>query len=799
MRKFVQCRNSDCPNPDPHRRVPRGARFCPYCRDKMPRGYPSRDRRVWGMVAVLAVVIGVVIVVEVVNRRPAADAGADQTVRKREGMTLDGSGSRDADEDTLSYRWTQTGGPLVTLSDTTAVRPTFRPTKAGVYVFLLVVNDGKVDSKPDEVRVEVVNWRPVADVGADQKRVRVGAVVTLDGSGSRDPDGDALRYRWSQTGGPRVTLSGATTVKPTFKPTKAGKYVFSLVVNDGQVDSEVDEVRVEVVNRRPLADAGPDRTVTRGAMVTLDGSGSRDLDGDALTYQWSQTGGPRVRLSGATEVRPTFMPTEPGEYVFSLVVNDGQVDSEADEVIVIVLPETPTPLPFEFYYSSVEGGIYGIEPLEEGEGILKIIPDLKKGSLSGTLWSALEEGKTLDLIKNTLTVELDIPEEAIMSYPNDLHFQVALKSQRRTKWMYADTAWELGLAKKGVNRLEVNEFIPFETNEGINLTQVTMIGIKLALGGLATAIITWPVKLLRLEVVVTVQSVTPPTPKRRTITVNLPGDATMEMVWIEPGTFTMGSPPSEPGSDLELQSRRLEFRRMEAERELKFLRWELEEEVGGPPPSVGRGKWDDENQHEVTISRGFWLGKVEITQAQWESVMGTRPWEGQDLVQENPNYPAVYISWEDVQAFIAKLNRAEGAAVYRLPTEAEWEYACRAGTTTRWSFGDHESQVGDYAWYADNAWDVGEKYAHAVGTKLPNPWRLYDMHGNVWEWCQDWYESYSSSAQIDPTGPILGSSRVVRGGNFAYNAWNARSAVRRCNSPNRRNSGIGARLVRQAQ
>jgi len=137
------------------------------------------------------------------------------------------------------------------------------------------------------------------------------------------------------------------------------------------------------------------------------------------------------------------------------------------------------------------------------------------------------------------------------------------------------------------------------------------------------------------------------------IIVDLPGGATMAFVWIEPGTFTMGSPSSEPG------------------------------------------RWDDEGpQHEVTISRGFYLGKFEVTQGQWQAVMGTRPWAGESYVRENPNHPAVYISWNDVQAFIQKWNEAAEDSLYRLPTEAEWEYACRAGSVTRWSFGDDESQLG---------------------------------------------------------------------------------------------------------
>jgi formylglycine-generating enzyme required for sulfatase activity len=239
------------------------------------------------------------------------------------------------------------------------------------------------------------------------------------------------------------------------------------------------------------------------------------------------------------------------------------------------------------------------------------------------------------------------------------------------------------------------------------------------------------------------------------ITVELPGGATLEMVWIEPGTFMMGSPSSEVG-------------RFDAE---------------GP-------------QHKVTISQGFYLGKYELTQRQWESVMGTTPWSGLEYVQANATHPAVYISRNNIQEFFGRQNAAAGEEIYRLPTEAELEYACRAGTDTRWSFGDGESQLGDYAWYHDNTWDAGLKYAQSVGTKLPNPWGLYDMHGNVWEWCQDWHGNYSSGVQTDPTGPSSGDYRIARNGCFDSGARRARSAYRWSAYSHRRNYKIGVRLLR---
>ena len=248
-------------------------------------------------------------------------------------------------------------------------------------------------------------------------------------------------------------------------------------------------------------------------------------------------------------------------------------------------------------------------------------------------------------------------------------------------------------------------------------------------------------------------------------TFTLPGGASIEMVWISAGTFTMGTAEAHKQA---LQSGKL------------WADWMSREQPG----------------HEVTLSRGFWLGKYELTQGQWEGVMGTNPWSGQNYVQANPSHPAVFISWEDVQELVGKLNQAEGRTVYRLPTEAEWEYACRAGTSTVWPFGNDASSLGNYAWYDKNAWDVGKQYAQPVGQKRGSPWGLHDMLGNVYEWCQDWYGDYSNGSQTDPTGPSSGSDRVNRGGIFRGDARIARPAIRHYYSPSSRGSSLGARLLR---
>jgi formylglycine-generating enzyme required for sulfatase activity len=185
-------------------------------------------------------------------------------------------------------------------------------------------------------------------------------------------------------------------------------------------------------------------------------------------------------------------------------------------------------------------------------------------------------------------------------------------------------------------------------------------------------------------------------------------------------------------------------------------------------------------QHLVEISKPFFIGSFEVTQQQFAEVMDSQPWQGQPLVEIGPDYAATYITWDHAVEFCRRLSDQERAE-YRLPTEAEWEYACRAGTTTQYSFGDERHKLANYAWHDENAYKAGEQYPHRVGQKLPNAWVLYDVHGNVWEWCADWYGPYSGKldeAIVDPTGPENGRHRVWRGGSFSESAENTRSASR---------------------
>jgi len=193
----------------------------------------------------------------------------------------------------------------------------------------------------------------------------------------------------------------------------------------------------------------------------------------------------------------------------------------------------------------------------------------------------------------------------------------------------------------------------------------------------------------------------------------------------------------------------------------------------------------------LTLTQPFELGVYEVTQEQYEQVMGTNPSKS-----KGPQNPVENVSWDDAVEFCRKLSeRPEeklAGYVYRLPTEAEWEYACRAGTTTRYSCGDSNSKLGDYASYDETSGNT----THPVGGKKPNPFGLYDMHGNVFEWCQDWHGDYPSGSMTDPTGPASGKYRVLRGGSFGNPSSDVRSATRLSDLPDSRFNDFGFRPAR---
>ena len=236
------------------------------------------------------------------------------------------------------------------------------------------------------------------------------------------------------------------------------------------------------------------------------------------------------------------------------------------------------------------------------------------------------------------------------------------------------------------------------------------------------------------------------------------GEVVQRLRWIPPGKFIMSSPRAETG------------------------RWLHE----GP-------------QHQVELSQGYWLADTPCTQELWQAVMGENP---SSFV--GPKRPVETVSWEDCHRFLSRLNQLVPGLSARLPSEAEWEYACRAGTTAATWVGDldlHEGISGDaaildaVAWYRNNS--AGE--TKPVQLKAVNPWGLFDMLGNVYEWCQDWYDEYDAAAVVDPTGSTLGAYRVVRGGSWSLHARLVRAAYRSGREPGYRDNSLGFRVARSQE
>jgi formylglycine-generating enzyme required for sulfatase activity len=229
----------------------------------------------------------------------------------------------------------------------------------------------------------------------------------------------------------------------------------------------------------------------------------------------------------------------------------------------------------------------------------------------------------------------------------------------------------------------------------------------------------------------------------------LPGGVRMGFVGVPAGNFLMGSPQSEGGSASD----------------------------EGPP-------------HRVTISEPFFIGTHEVTQTQWRAIMDQNP----SVFSENENNPVEMVSWNDTEEFLRRLNALNLGGTFRLPTEAEWEYAARAGSTTRFGFGEDPDfgLLQQHAWFYSRA----EGRSHAIGLKKPNAWGLFDMHGNVWEWCSDWYAPYTDDQPItDPKGPNTGTDRIIRGGSWFNEPEALRSANRHRHPPDSRQTNLGLRVV----
>ncbi len=290
------------------------------------------------------------------NHAPVANAGPDQNIATGSVVTLDAGDSSDTDGDSITYAWSFESlpeGSSAALSDATAVRPTFTADLDGNYEFQLIVSDGNHESDPDSVTVNAstVNSAPVADAGSD-RNVATGSLVTLDASASSDADGDSFTYSWSLISIPEgsdATLSDASTAAPRFTADLDGDYLIQVIVHDDAADSSPDTVTVtaSTANSAPVANAGADRNVATGSLVTLDAGASSDADGDSLTYSWSLINAPDgsgAELSDPDNAQPTFTPDLDGDYVIQLIVHDDAAGSSPDTVTVTASTANSAPV-----------------------------------------------------------------------------------------------------------------------------------------------------------------------------------------------------------------------------------------------------------------------------------------------------------------------------------------------------------------------------------------------------------------------------------------------------------------------
>jgi formylglycine-generating enzyme required for sulfatase activity len=259
----------------------------------------------------------------------------------------------------------------------------------------------------------------------------------------------------------------------------------------------------------------------------------------------------------------------------------------------------------------------------------------------------------------------------------------------------------------------------------------------------------------------------------KTMTLDLGKGVTMKLVLIPAGKFMMGSKLS-PAEDVS--------------------------RYGADEPYFAL----EHPRHQVTISKPFYIGVYEVTQPQFTAVMGFEPWKdpaqnAKMLTKLGPDYPASWVHWHEATEFCGKLSKAVGRKV-SLPTEAQWEYACRAGSETAFCFGDDPSKLVEYAWLSGNMvdGDKSKSYARQTGHKKPNAWGLYDMHGNVWEWCRDWFDKdfYASGNDVDPVNTIEAKCATVRGGSWYNDACHLRSSSRNnWYGPTYRHYNVGFRVV----
>ena len=354
------------------------------------------------------------VLITTINSPPVGVAGQDQTVFVTQSVFLDGTQSRDVDGDALSFNWAFLGvpsGSMASLLEPTSPTPSFQVDKPGAYHVQLIVNDGHEDSVPVSVFINTQNSKPVAYAGQDQI-LPVGNTVQLDGRQSSDVDGDPLTFQWTLIAmptGSTAILSDSTGVRPSFVAEVAGVYVAQLIVNDGKTNSLPVTVTMTAGNTAPIADAGQDQHVQVHTLVTLNGSASRDLDGNDLTFQWLLQVRPpesAAFLLNPGLVHPTLVPDVPGTYVASLVVSDGLVISASDSVAITALASPSASVPSLIIASPAEGSVVGMSPITVTGFVSDTAATVTVNGISATLTGNVfvADGIILQEGQNTLVV-----------------------------------------------------------------------------------------------------------------------------------------------------------------------------------------------------------------------------------------------------------------------------------------------------------------------------------------------------------------------------------------------------------
>jgi len=602
----------------------------------------------------------------------------------------------------------------------------------------------------------LTNSPPVAHTGPDQT-VAENEVVTLDASNSTDPDGDIVSYAWEQIGGiHQVVLSNPSGIITTFQAPEVDEggeaLTFKLTVTDntGLTATATCIVNVTWKNDPPTAVTGPNQTVAEGMFVTLDGSNSTDPDDGIATYEWKQIGGPIVVLVNADTMYPTFTTPDVGPagvaLTFELTVTDkGGLKSAAQCIVNVTwinAPPTAVTGPDQTVDEGVLVTLDGSASTDPDDGIASYAWQQKEGP-PVTLSNA-------GAMQPTFTTPNVGPAGAALKFELTVTDNGGLKS---TATCIVNVTWvnDPPTANAGLDQsvsagavVTLNGGGSSDPDDGIaSYLWVQTGGPTVTLTNADTAIAQFTAfvaagSVLTFELTVTDAGGLQATDTCVITVTNLSdpiSDLLNSMVSIPAGTFMMGSTDNEYG-------------------------------------------WAQYTTpvHAVTL-QAFEIGAYEVTQAQYAAVMGTNPSYFQGTSYPGTeNNPVDRVTYYEAREFCTQLSALTGRT-FTLPSEAQWEYACRAGSTTLYSFGDDDGLLGNYAWYDSNSGDQ----THPVGTKLPNAWDLYDMHGNVWEWCLDsWHENYIG-APTDGSAwePEAGAYRMIRGGGWnSHGPWYCRSAMR---------------------